>query len=602
MALIVPGDRRFVIIPKHSNLPLAPVHHQRHAGNAIQQQEPYQNNPAQQFQLQQTGTGEYFVYLPYDNLYWAIAGISPNAGAELIQWHDQKTPNQRFRFLYAGDGYYYLRPLHAGGKVLQVPGATHGQDTIKQGELADVKARDHQLFRVMPVSMEYQSNEPRSFQKYSDLLRDATLGLIGAIPKAGGVIKGVLGVLWPDGHDQDFWNQMTQYVDERISEALKKDRLASLRDKLDAARDEVREALETQQPNDRREALGRAISITKFSAVGIQREDAVTVLPLLLAWATLMLTLRAEMHNRYEELHPDEKDAGRIQTGKQDTLKKLTDDLTKFQSYVEQSRADALKKRLAHVSQGEREGRDDDYRGEMMVDTTLWRHDWVQDTYGAGWRQERRWRGAKNAGDYDRRNKAIMDQVLTRRRAIATAQFNAELDALLAPAYLWPYLDPAKTGKAASQQVAVAVGPFGGNAGGTAFGLESGDLTEVTLCWNNDRLCGLELTYSRWSARYMRKMPQSYTYGSTGNHKAQLQLHENEYITNVRGYEWDRVQGLMLETNHGRLVESAHLGQGTYFEAGLDDAVNARLAGISGSYQDATLNTLTFHWEYTLQK
>lgn len=598
MSFIVPADRRFVIIPKHSNLPLAPLHHHRHAGEVIQQQEPYQNNPAQQFQLQKNGTGEYHVYLPYDNLYWAVAGVSADAGAALIQWHmqdrdGQTSANQRFRFLYAGNGYYYLRPVHAGGKVLEVPGATHGQDTIKQGALAAVTARDHQLFRVVPASPDYVANEAHSFQQYSDLMRDAALGVIGAIPKAGGVVKGVLGVLWPDGHDKDFWQQMTLYVEQRVKELLQAENLKNLRSDLQGARQNAQEYSTTVSVTNR---LGKLIAAI---AAATQREDTFLrdqegagVLPLLAAWGTLVLTLRAEMVKEYDALHPNET-AAEKQAGKADELTYLQSAIARYGAAVQRSREKVLATRLARIKQEFKADRDyiDPGNGRMFI--VDWRNDWVTDSYD-GWRMERRYRHP-NSDPGDPASEANITYARQAREAQVRAQFEAELDALLAPAYLWPYIDPTKAEKPSAQKITAAVGTFGGRPGGTTFSMGTGGLKKIVVCYGAGHpfVCGLKLTYANGAEQ---------TYGKAGSGQATLELAEGEYVTNVRGYEWDLIEGLMLETNHGRLVEGGRLGHHSFFEAGLDDAVNARLVGISGTHTDDFFNTLTFHWEYTLQK
>ncbi|GAB3838928.1 RICIN domain-containing protein [Hymenobacter jeollabukensis] len=598
MTFIVPGDRSFAIIPKHSNLPLAPVHHQRHPGNAIQQQEPYKNNPAQQFQLQKNGRGEYHVYLPFDNLHWAIAGVSPNVGADLIQWHmqdrdGQNSPNQRFRFMHAGNGYYYLRPVHSG-RVLEVPNATRGQDTIKQGTLAPANNRDFQLFRVVPSSPDYVANEAHTFHQYSDLVRDAVLGVIGAIPKVGGAVKGVLGVLWPDGHDKDFWNQTTLYVEQRVKELLKEEKLKNLRSDLQGARTNADEYLDTYDLENQRTKLIAAISAaTQREDNFLREQEGVEILSLLAAWGTLVMTLRADMVKEFVRLHPAVTDPQEQEKGKASELKHLRAAIKRYGEAVQRSREAAMAWRLSkirHDFKGDREYVD---LGNGRMSIVDWRKDWVTDSYD-GWRMERGYRRPNsNPGDPD--CEANIAHAFRARKAQVQAQFGAELDAMLAAAYLWPYFDPTKTEKPSAQKITAEVGPFGGRPGGTTFGAGTGGLKKIVICSDAGQahVCGLQLTYADGV---------EHTYGKKGNQQAALTLADGEYVANARGYEWDRVHGLMLETNHGHLIEGGQLGHHSFFEAGLDDAVNAQLVGISGTHTADALNTLTFHWQYTLQK
>jgi len=598
MTFIVPGDRRFVIIPKHSDLPLGPLHHRKEKGTVIQQQGAYKNNPAQQVELRQTGTGEHFVYLPYDGLFWAIAGESRNAGAELIQWlmqdQDGGARNQRFRFLYAGAGYYYLRSVHSG-LVLEVPGATRGQDTIKQGPLVPAANRNHQLFRVVPASPEYMANDVRSFQKYSDMMRDVLLGVTGLIPEVGGGIKAVLGVIWPDNHDQDFWNQMTQYVEQRVKALLREENMHTLRAHLHRIRKQTKEFLETTQLPSKSQKLTTAISDAASEEYDFLRDhEGATVLPLLAAWGTLTLALRAEKVKGYAALYPELSAAGK-EAGRKEELVFLQQDIDAYVEGVKRAQERAMLWRLGHIRQDSHAYTRDTDVGSSTV-TEFFRNDWVTDNYD-GWRVERtKYSTSQGQASGDPNSEANITSARLAREARVRAQFNAELDAMLAPAYLWPYLNTDKTERPTDQQVPTAVGPFGGRAGGQTFAKGTGGLKKIVICsgvGHHPYVCGLKLAYADGV---------EHTYGTAGSHHVALDLAAGEYITNVRGYEWDLIVALLVETNHGRLIEGGQMGSGTYFEGGLDDTLEAKLVGIAGSYENDRLNTLTFHWEYSLKK
>ncbi|MBD2715484.1 RICIN domain-containing protein [Microvirga sp. STR05] len=595
MTLIVPNDRPFVIIPKHSNLPLAPTHHRKEQGTAIQQQEAYKNNPAQQFQLRKNGSGEHLVYLPYSNLFWATAGgPSSGEGAALIQWLDQNTTNQRFRFLYAGNGYYYLRPVHAGGLVLEVPGATHGQDTLKLGKLAAATSRDHQLFRVVPASPFYVANEAHTFRQYSDLIRDAILGAISAIPKVGGAVKGVLGVLWPDGHDKDFWNQTTLYVEQRVRELLQAEHLKNLASDLQGARQNADEYGKTSSLVNKLSKLISAISsATQREDTFLRDQEGVGVLPMLAAWGTLVLTLRAEMVKEYDTLHPNET-ADEKRSGKADELTFLQSAIARYSAAVQRSREAAMAWRLGKIKQKHIEDWEIVDIGTKQFNKTAWNKDSVTDEYD-GWQMYREYR-QHNPNPGDPNSHANISYAKQARQAQVQAKFGAELDAMLAQAYLWPYLDPTKTAQPSDQRIQVAVGTFGGRPGGTPFNVPVDSLMKFSICFDASHhyVCGLNLTFAGSGTTLLR--------GTMGGRQNTITLQPGEYFTNVRGYEWDQIEGLVLETNYGQLVEGGQLGGHSYFEAGIDDALNAKLMSISGTYQGDVINTLTFHWEYVLSK
>ncbi|MET4107164.1 RICIN domain-containing protein [Hymenobacter sp. UYP22] len=597
MPLTVPTDRSFIIIPKHSTLPLAPTHHRKEKGNTIQQQEAYVNNPAQQFQLKKNGTGEYLVYLPYSGLYWATAGgPTSGEGAALIQWLNQDTTNQRFRFLHAGNGYYYLRPVHAGGLVLEVPGAGHGQETLKLGKLAPASNRDHQLFRIVPASLEYMSDQSLTFRKYSDMMRDVLLGLTGLIPTVGGGAKAALGVVWPDGHDQDFWNQMTQYVEQRVKALLQADNLKRLHGHLNGLRKKTKEFMNTTQPDDKVSKLIAAISEATGDEDDFLRDyEGVTVLSMLPTWGTLVMVLRAEMVQGYAQLHPN-KPLAEQQNGQREELGFLQEAIRDYSAGVERARERAMAWRLGHIQQGAKEYTKD-YDFDRYSLTEFHREDWVVDQFD-GWRMDRSKTEYSNRKPTtgDPNSHANITYAKQAREAQVRAKFGAELDTILAPSYLWPYLDYTKTTKPTDHRIQVAVGTFGGRPGGTPFHVSADNLIKITICSNASHpyLCGLNLTFAGSGTTAL--------YGVMGGRQNSINLQAGEYITNVRGYEWDVVESLMLETNYGQLVEGGLFGNHSYFEGGPDDAVNAKLMSISGTYQGDIINTLTFHWEYTLSK
>ncbi|OON68856.1 RICIN domain-containing protein [Hymenobacter sp. CRA2] len=593
MAFKAQPQRPYVIIPKHSRRPLGPQRHDRHRGLHIQQQDAYLNHVGQQVHLDPTGNGEHWVHVVYCDKYWDIERESQAAGAKLLQWDwGGGAPNQHFRLAYAGDGYYYLRPAHSG-QTLEVAGAGRSWEDIQQNHLnPNLGQRDYQLFRIVPASPDYLPHETVPFRQYSDLLRDVVMGLTGAVPKVGGLFKGALGVFWPDGHDQDFWNQMTQYVEQRVKQLLKQEHIASLKEALEGAKDILDEVERTHQPNDRREKLHGALMAANFVKARFKREEeGISVLPLLVAWGTLLLALRLEIYINYEDLHPDEKDANRMALGKAEALRELQGAIEEFGRAVTKARAKAVQWRLGKISRGSEEGRESGGGRTRIVE--LWRRDWVTDSYD-GWQQQRSWR-SRSSTTHDRSNEPIMAQVLAHRKTQVQAQFEAELDVLLAPAYLWPYVGTAN--KPSAQLKAVVVGPFA-RPDSPAFGALAGTLRSITLFTHpgnqpHGYLSGLHLTYTDG---------QSLRVGSCAGTQQELLLNVGEYVTNVRGHQWDVIEQLTIETNQGRVISAGQVSHPSYFEAGLDDAVNARLTGISGHQKGDFFTALSFHWEYTVVK
>ncbi|MCH8622363.1 RICIN domain-containing protein [Undibacterium sp. TS12] len=582
-------NRSYFIIPKHSDRPLGVEKHDRHRGLKIEQQDAYTNNPGQQIRFADNGHGHHYMVMRNSGMYWDIKDKSTDAGAQLIQWDWSDAQghgaNQRFRLMSNGDGYHYIKSVHSG-LMLEVKDGGKAWENVQQNKLKDkVEERGHQLFRVIPASDEYLASDQKSFKEYSDLLRTATLALIGKIPEAGGAIQAVLGFLWPDKHDQDFWNQITAYVEQRMKDLLEEAKLTAMKEILEGTRDNLNEYLKSGAANKRSKLVATITSAQQNEKPYLKAQAGVAVLPLLVAWGTLMLTARLEMVRYYDDKLAGKSDDNPNET--QSELQFLKEAIERYGNAAKECREKAMKWRLGFlhndvkITNSREWGRIEDY--------------WVEDRFD-GWRKEARFAPATRVSDPEAKDR--IKNARDMREAQIRAKFDAELDVVMAAERLWPYFDPEKAGKAAKKKIQVVVGSFGDRPRDKKFDCGSGGLIEIKLCtFSTGRphasLCGLQLRYANGT--------QS-SYGNSGDRQETLTLTAGEFITNVRGLQRNSVEGLMIETSHGRSVHAGQLGEhfdrNYYFDAGLDDMVGARLVGISGSYSDNSFHTLSFHWEY----
>lgn len=581
-------NRNYFIIPKHSDRPLGVEKHDKHRGLKIEQQDAKANNAGQQIRFADNGHGHHYLVMRNSGLHWDIKDKSVDAGGQVVQWDwsdaGGQGANQRFRLMSNGDGFHYIKSVHSG-LVLEVKDGGKGTENVQQNKLKDkVDERGHQLFRVIPASDEYLATDQKSFKEYSDLLRTATLALIGKIPEAGGAIQAVLGFLWPDKHDQDFWNQITAYVEQRMKDLLEEAKLTSMKEILEGTRDNLNEYLKTGAANKRSKLVATITSAQQNEKPYLKAQAGVAVLPLLVAWGTLMLTARLEMVRYY-----DTKLAGN-QSKNQDEIKSelqfLKEAIERYRTAAKECREKAMTWRLGFL------------HNDVKVTQSKWgriEEYWVEDRYD-GWRKTASFAPASHA--HDPEAKAKIKNARDMREAQIRAKFDAELDVVMAAERLWPYFDPEKKSQAAKKKIEVVVGTFGDRPRDNKFECGSGCLTEIKLCtFSSGRphanLCGLQLKYANGT--------QS-SYGNNGDKQETLKLAAGEFITNVRGRQRDTVEGLIIETNQGRSIHAGQLGEhldkNHYFDAGLDDVVGARLMGISGSYSANAFHTLSFHWEY----
>lgn len=620
MPLLNTKNRQYVIMSRLTGFPLGPKGHTAAGAPAIEQQDLKDKSPwlepmLDPAPLKSSTNGTHHVYLFLNDGriqgYWDIAQGSTQPGAGLVLFPWNNAPNQRFRFMHAFDDYYYIKS-ESSGLVLEVPSAAAWAG-VRQTHPRDGQS-DQQLFRVVAKAGGTAYADIKSFQQYSNVLREVVLALPGLLPYKGvGVFKLVLGLLWPDGHDKDFWNQMTQYVEQRIQAVLVAERMTALdqsltglrKNMLEIARLDHPEETDPEKQQENLEAkitsLIATISYSTGEEAKFLRPEAglhgVAVLPWLVSWCSLKLLLRRELVRAYEErqhlLPANAAVPTELADVRDDALQNLRDDLKLFGEEVENSRQRAVTWRQDCVK-----GEYQDFGDRVRYMAT--------DTYD-NWKMGREWSSSSSSGctDGDKTDtyNHHAEDMRFRKNQVA-AQFAASLDGVLAPARLWPYLDPANPLPAEALTVQVSVNEFGGRPGYTAFPAHLGQLTKVVL-WSPDNgnphsfVCGLRLEYADFQA----------TYGTESGHWDELTLRSGEQIVNVCGYQRDLVYQLTFETSHGRTLT---MGQRTpetrehqrigYFEAGLDDVLNARLMGISGNDAGNFFPTLNFHWEYTIKE
>jgi|GEM_PF-3168684 len=581
-------ERGYYLIAKHSGTALAVNGNNARLGASIEHQPLGMTREGQQVKFQPAGLNEYYLLVRVSNLPVTVHNGMKEAHAPIIQWSNDGGAHQKWRPLHWADGYYHFISVHSG-LALEIPGATAGPAQFQQNTLQP--GAGHQLFRIEPV-VEGNLPSPINFKKYSDLLREATLGATGLIPKVGGGIKAVLGVLWPDGHDQDFWNQMTAYVDERIRTAVEKLLLDDMKLTLDGARTNINYF---NRVTDMEEKAMKLTSILT-DLIGkqgkyLRKQDrdqtwiSIKVLPYLVAYGTLLLCAQAERVRHHAQLFPRQGDADRqVQIGI------LQEELALFEDALKEARKQALADRLSLVQKG---------RWSQTVNYNTNTFYTVTDKFD-GWEVERTYSQNRAGSYHDPQAEEHAHTMYLARVAQVTERFNSELDALLAPARAWRFLNPAVTERPGSERVTRDIGPFGGTSGlgRNAFGAHYGQLYKVAVYRADDGqplMTGMILYYTDGTSMHL---------GHTTHQGEELLLAADEFINNVYGHEGDYIHGITFETNKGRRLQCFPDQGGRYsfpFVAGIDDGLpGVKLTGISGTHNggQVAFSSLTFHWEY----
>ncbi|MFZ6733666.1 RICIN domain-containing protein [Undibacterium sp. Ji42W] len=591
MAFNFENDRPYFIIPKHSKQPLGVQRQEKQRGLKIESQNAIQGSAAQQVRFARHGKGHFYVIMSHSGLYWDIKNASQDAGAELLQWDwgdsHGNSPNQRFRLMSNGEGYYYIKAAHSG-LTLEVKDAGKDGAQVQQNQLnTNTANRDYQLFSIMPASTGYLVREPMAFKVHTDFIREATLSLIDKMPELGGAVQAIVGFFWPDNHDQNFWDQITAYVEQRMKDLLKQAEIKTLTQTLEGIKKNLKEYLTTTNLTNKRIKLIAAIAAaTQVEHQYLDNDGGLAVLPLMASWGTMVLTMRMEMVSHYNKanlLLASTDEVALKADG--DELQFLNEAIARFGLAASTSRKKAMEWRLSFIvsdvkvtSSGQ--GRLEEY--------------WVEDRY-EGWRVSHT--SAPSSRVHDPYAKAKVDKAKEMHVARVKAKFDVELDVILAQVYLWPYFNREQKPGPGKKKVAVTTA-YGYMPSTNSFAAKLDDLGEVVL-WthaNNQPhafLCGLQL---------LPVKGDGFSAGKTEGNKQTLKLATGEYICNVRLLEWDNIiLGLILETNLGRSIQAGKIGDhinGRYFDAGLDDMVAAKLVNISGTHSADKFNSLNFHWEY----
>ena len=566
MAFRPARDTHYFIIAKHSNMPLGVRGNSGDTGAEIEQQawNPDSPQPQQHFWLDAAPAGHFFIRPGRRDLFLEPQGARIGQGREngtpIVQtiW-DAGAGHQRFLLMPAGPGYYRIRCLYTGN-FWDVFGNTTavGARLVQHSRTTT----DNQLFRLVAVPKIGLDANTTPFQGYANYQRMLVLGLAGVVPKVGGGVSALLGLIWPSDHDQRFWQQMKNYVDVRMTEMLQHQRLLALETDLAGLINNVRRVNAPKLPPTDRwnklEAMTTGSTSIELRFLSVAYQDSHRILSHLAIWGTLVLGVNTQMARDYDEMHPGMSAELRAD-GKAEYYKILVDNIQEYTKAVATARAAALAWRLEKIEVG-LFGHVDAY---VLSDMTGW--------------------SKAVAGK-------LTNQALAARRAQVAAQFEAEMDALMAPVRLWRFLNPAVTERPARETVRRVVGPVLFKKNDAPVEEVTGTIASVSVSLIDEVLRGLVVRYTDGRKRVS---------GEESSHMQTLTLAPGEYINSAYGVErQDAISGLTFETSRGQLLVTGTPSQSPLaapeFTAGLDDALDAHLTGFSNSG-----GGLCFHWEYS---
>ncbi|SFM63176.1 Jacalin-like lectin domain-containing protein [Chitinophaga sp. YR627] len=557
-------DQRYYLVAKHSGKALGFKNDSK--GATLTQMTLDPDNENQKFTLAE---GPHFFWImPRKNeRYLAVNNSSHDNRAAFIQWHwEPGKENHQFHLDPAGDGYYRIRVLHSNKFIDVILGRKEDDAEVGQFQLSGT---DNQLFKLVPVAYDPVGGSAVSYVEHNELLRMMVLGCISAGAPNGGAVSAIIGFLWSSNNTlSDVWDQMKSYVDSRIAQVMEHSMLSGLRDDLTGI---LKNASTFDGMSDGENDKGIQLISTLVLAEGrrphfFNKQPA--VLPYLIGLGSLMIALYRRLVVDYELIFgrkPSAKDAAQHLTDLKDCIEKFSKEVEKHTKSLKQSR-------MSHIQPAQESA--NLYEPACTAKDTF--DNWTMTFYPAV-------EGSKGA--YMPTTINAVDQ----RRKQIKEQYESELDEITAQTKVWKYLNPDEKGQYGRSKKKRAVGSFGGIMNTHAFsGLENTVIKSITVYYDKDELTGIALGYEGKTGVTAGKVTSTYI----------EQELKDDYITSVYGYMYKHIQGIWFTTMKGHVIGAGKKNK-TPFSADLADGLNARLVNITGSHNDALLEKLTFHWEYT---
>ncbi|GAB3359195.1 RICIN domain-containing protein [Lysobacter tyrosinilyticus] len=574
MAFTPLPNSHYYLVAEHSGKVLE-VKDASHADGAIIQQnaaKPFAESTHQQFTFNDGGERIYVLRVKHSQKVIDIAGGSKDDRIAVQQYGWHGVDHERFRIIDAGDGCVFLEAVHSG-KVLEVYGEEKGDEKpVLQYHNHYSGKNKHQRFRPVLAEEGFAPSSLPGFTSPSQIVRDVTLGITGLIPTAGGAIKGVVGMLWPDAGPSLIWNQVMRYIESYVESRLEEVRITALRNTIEGAKANLRTFVDLVPGTEKATKLVSTITaLNQVDRPFFDIHSAERTLSYLVTIGTIKLTLLQEAARYYADIAKQTDDPNKAVH-----MKELRDGIAEYTRAAKAFRAAAMKARVDRIGR--------DFR---VIPVGREYHDFTHSVTlkdGADGREMQIYSN-RNGNTEETKNK-----LWNIRKALVEAQFGAQLDAILAPSLLWGAFDPDKP-RPTSKTVKANVGPWGSVHDPIALADGKG-IARIEL-WADAQLRGIRIT-NRSAERHM-------VGAELGTYCGSLDLAADEYIVGVYGSAYYYVHSLFVETNFGRRLGGGNFHQAYRFQADLPPELSARLVDITASGGPKNVDSIRLDWEYALQ-
>lgn len=574
----------YYLVAAHSHKVLEIKDASKDNGAILQQGElqPYLESDHQQFAFNGGGEPRVFALRArHSSLVLDVDYASRDDMAKVHQFGWNGVDHQRFRAIDAGDGTVFLEAVHSG-KVLEIYGEEKGAGKpAKQYRNHHNGKNAHQRFRPVVADPSFTAKSLPGFTNPSQMVRDATLGIAGLIPTAGGAIKGVVGLLWPDGTASSVYTQIVRYIEAYVDSRLQAERIKALQQAIAGASTNLREFVECVPGSEKATKLTATITaLNQADRPFFDNTAPERTLSYLVTIGTIKLTLLQEQACHYAAIAGIAADAN-----KDAHFRSLRTGIEEYTRAAKVFRDFALNARVEQIGHNFRSD------GSSANSNVILRDG------GDGTETQMR-PDTSGPGSVDSR--AVARANLYRARvATVRAQFGAQLDAIIAPALMWQSFDPEKK-RPQTRKISATVGPIGTPR--NVVKMVDGDPIYAIEIWTDDqKVKGKVYT----QVRGMRVSSaagggKSTMLGIQRGTVHLLELKDGEFIVGVYGSAYHYVHSIHLETNFGRRIQAGQRNIAYRYNADLPPELSARLVAISASEGHHELSSIAFHWEYEL--
>jgi Ricin-type beta-trefoil lectin domain-like len=563
------------LVAKHSGKVVEVHHNKAERGMPIQQGD-WVDGEYQQFQFHKNGR-YYNIVARFSGKSFDVPGESSADGLGIIQWdrHDY-SHNQQFELLPAGGGNYYIGARQSQKFLcMKEGGKGYGVPLVQQ----IWNGGDHFQFSLVPCGPNIQ---PRALREAAlrglDPIRDSVLSLLNLIPTAGGGVKFLVGLFWPET-DGSLVDQIRDYVRNIARQMIDEEYLSNLAKDMEGIRNVIRQYAQATPGGDKGQWMTSMLQKLEASQPYYfdQRAPEKT-LPHLLTLGSMHLSALRERYDNFEQLYGKKPDKPAV------LLKDLQVRVKLYVDGAKTARDKTLEWRLKYIELSKQMTY---VNGQAHHDVFV-----VEDRYDG-------FRHVADTGHLES-SRAEGNAVYEERKRQVTESFNAELDALFGPALVWKYINPELKDPPKVVRVTSKSGLFGAKKGtefsGEKLAAANIPISEIGINLNaaGDRVLGLHINrgsggMSTWGA-----------YAAQGNKRTHT-LAKGEVIAaayGTHGGPGDPLYSLYFVTNKGHIVGGGRRDIGKPWGSEPPTGAETQFETVFGWASAERVEGLGFSWSY----